>query len=268
MSHAEHAGACRFNLYPFHNWIYSTIASANYDSFQAAIDNWVDSASGQEKTRREKVAAGLDQIMSDHNFQNGGVVFSQFQRYLQSPYNPNLRDIYFVLNQAAQVAVSSDDVAVICNAANIARIAADALDLVLWGLVDKISNGGLSQLDIEWFQFEVDWLTGVNSKKIVLDDFLQQIEADPEEDCDSIFRNLDPSGVAALEEVMAGAVPGWTPPVLDYDSYDKNLNAWISFKFTDGASDAVAKQEIVNQTLDLCAAIIGTRSHFLNSSKP
>ena len=40
-----------------------------------------------------------------------------------------------------------------------------------------------------------------------------------------------------------------TLPTLGYDSFDQNLNAYITFKYTDAASQAVAQQEIASKVL-------------------
>lgn len=225
--------------------------SATYDSFQKAMNNWVKGVSGKEKVRREKIAEGLNEVMIDHNFNDQGVTFSQFQRFLKKPYKPNLRDIYYVLTIASQVAVKQTDVAAICTFANIKPIAADALDLILSGLFDKIANASLSPLDIALFKAEANWMTGNSAKKITINDFLQLVESDPEQDCDSIFRNLDPAGVAALQKVIVNAVPTWSRPVLGYDSFTKNLTAWINFKYTDKASKDVAQKEIGSKVLKM-----------------
>ena len=225
--------------------------AVNYDSFQTAVNNWVSQGMGNEKVRREKIVAGLNQLMTLHHFKNGGTTFSQFQRYLQKPYSPNYRDIYYGLMLASQVGVTQDDVSAICSAAQIVTIAADPLDVILYGIVDKIDNGNLGQLDTALFQSEVNWLTGTDSNKILLADFLNVIESDPEQDCDSILKNLDAAGVAALEGIVKTAVPTWAPSVLDYPSFDKNLNAWIAFKFTDAASKIVAQEEITKQIVNM-----------------
>lgn len=226
------------------------VMADTYAGFDQSMNDWVKAASGPEGIRRGKIVAGLNQVMAAHKFHDGGTVFTQFQRYLKKPYKPNLRDIYYVLINASQVAVTPKDVAQICSAAGIPPIAADALDLVVGGLLDKIDNGNLSELDKALFSAEVRWLTSSNAK-VTITDFLQKIESDPEQDCDSILQNLDPQGVAVLESVVVEAVPTWTPPVLGYASFDKNLSAWINYKYTDAASKAVAQKEVVGQILEL-----------------
>ena len=182
-----------------------------YDTFQQDMQTWVNTASGPEKTRRSQIVTALSQIMSDHNFKDGGVTFSQFQRFLQSPYQPNLPDIYYLLNKSAQAPVSQDDVAQICTSADIPAIQANSLDLILYGLADHIYSGNLSPLDVALFQRTLNWVTGTDAKTITIDDFLQTIEADPNEDCDSILNNLDSNGVAQLINLVQAAIPGWQP---------------------------------------------------------
>ena len=177
-----------------------------------------------KKCGRETILDGLNEVMSKHHFQDQGVSFSQFQRYLQKPYNPNLRDIYYVLTLASEVGVTQEDISTLCAAAQISPIQPDPLDTVLCGLMTKMASGSLTPLDTALFQSEVSWLTANNSNKIAIADFLNQVESDPDEDCDSILNNLDPNGVVAFEEIITAAVPSWAPTPLGYERFDRDLH--------------------------------------------